>query len=138
MITLIKTLSIIVFKRLFEKYSFILFFPKIFLNKFYQKDSITLKKYLLKYSYSCININLNNIALIFFFSKLNFLKMLFQYYFQICSIKFHNIFFNKFCLIYYQKFFFSSLTHFFFKIWKFFFNNVKYIFSFRRILKIIK
>lgn len=132
-------LSIIIFKRIFIKQSFILFLPKIFAKKFNTAIEYNhLKKYVFKHSYSFnfFNSNFSNLIFFYFSSKLKFLKLLLSYYRFISNIKYNNIYFNSLSLINRKSFFFSStsLNTFLRKLKYLFISVIKYLYSFLRFL----
>ena len=133
-----KILSIIIFRRFFEKFSYVIFFPKIFLKKLSLfKYYVNSKKYVLKYSYNFkfFNCNFNNLIFIQFSSKIQFLKVAIKYYKQLFSFKYNNFFFNSLSSISSSNFSFISSYFFFKHLKKIFYPIIKYIYSFLRHIK---
>lgn len=133
-----KILSIIIFKRVFEKYSFILFYPKIVMykQKSILKNYILLQKYILLYSYNfkLDNFNSSNLVMSYFIIKSDFLNKLKVSLNIVYGLKFNNIFFDSIFLNKYKNLFLFSKKNFFLALQEIHLPMLKYIYSFLRIL----
>lgn len=137
MIKFTKTLSIIIFKRLFEKHPFILFVPKLYINKqkYFLNNYIILQKYILLYSYNfkLSNFNSTNLLMFYYNNQLDCLFALKNYFNLIYGFKIYNTFFDSFFLNRYKNLFFLSRKTFFLSLQIIYYLVLKYLYSFLRI-----
>ncbi len=134
-----KVLSIIIFKRFFEKYSFILFYPKlsIYRQKSILQNYMLLQKYVLLYAYNfkLHDFNSSNLIMFYFNNKSDFIIKFKNSLSIVYGLKFNNIFFDSLFLNKYKNLFFFSKKKFFLLLQNMHLPILKYIYSFLRIFK---
>lgn len=133
-----KVLSIIIFKRFFEKYPFILFYPRLAdKKKSLLQSYIILQKYILLYAYNfkLYNFNYSNLIMFYFNIKLDFILKFKNSLNKVYGLKFNNIFFDSVFLNKYKNLFFFSKKKFLLLLQEIYLPILKYIYSFLRFLK---
>ncbi len=129
-----KVLSIIIFKRFFEKYPFILFYPRLAdKKKSLLQSYIILQKYILLYAYNfkLHNFNYSNLIMFYFNIKLDFIFKFKNSLNKVYGLKFNNIFFDSVFLNKYKNLFFFFKKKIFIIITRNIFAYIKiYIFVF--------
>lgn len=134
-----KALSIIIFKRFFERYSFLLFYPKLSIDrqKCTLQNYMLLQKYILLYAYNfkLYDFNSSNLIMFYFNNKLDFIIKFKNSLNMVYGLKFNNIFFDSLFLNKYKNLFFFSKKKFFSLLQEIHLPILKYIYSFLRIFK---
>jgi len=139
-----KFISIIIFKRLYEKYPFSIIFPKIFATKIHSLNNdfiiFNLRKYVIKlsYNFNFFFSNYNNLICFSFISKSQFLKILLKFYKQTFSIKYNNVYLNSIILSQNKQLFLLTFFTFLKKLKYITFSSIKYLYSFLRFIKKIE
>jgi len=133
---LLKKLSLLTFKRVFELTPYILTLPKIYIKSLKNVKYLHCLSYYFKYCYSFLNnFNFPNLLCFSFFDKLSFLQNFQLYSLKYFNIKINNLYFNSFSFINFNFLTLLTSKKFFLRLKQINFLIYKYIYTFIRYFK---
>lgn len=134
---IIKKISLITFKRFFEKTPYILTVPKIYIKSLKNIIFFNCLSYYFKYTYKFLNKSIFSNLLCFpFFNKISFLQNFNLYSKKYFNIKINNLYFDAFSFLHFNYLDILTLKKFLFKLKQVYFFLIKYIYTFIRYIKI--